>query len=227
MPGGIVGGQDAGEMQIAAVLYNAPSVFPLPGGFMSKSRSWLALAVIILSTVSYSQAQLDNSDKQLARDIFQQLIDINTTESVGSTTIAAQAMAKRLRDAGFPASDVVVLGPDQRHGNMVARYRGTGQQKPVLLIGHLDVVEAKRSDWTTDPFKFVEKEGNYYDGGTQDMKDGDAIMIATLIRMKQEGYKPDRDIILALTADEEGGAFNGVSWLVKNHRDLVDADFVL
>src|ERR1051326_6814945 len=105
-------------MLIAALLYNAPSVFPFPGGFMPKSRCWLALSVIILFTISYSQAQLDNSDKQLARDVFQQLIDINTTESVGSTTVAAQAMANRLRDAGFPARDVVVLSPAQRHGHM-------------------------------------------------------------------------------------------------------------
>ena len=110
---------------------------------------------------------------------------------------------------------------------MVARLRGTGKHKPVLLIGHLDVVEAKREDWTTDPFKFIEKDGFYYGRGTQDMKDGDAIMVATLIRMKKEGFKPARDIIVALTADEEGGTANGVDWLFKNRRDLVDAEFVL
>jgi acetylornithine deacetylase/succinyl-diaminopimelate desuccinylase-like protein len=97
----------------------------------------------------------------------------------------------------------------------------------VLLIGHLDVVEARREDWTTDPFQFIEKDGFYYGRGTQDMKDGDAIMVTTLIRMKKEGYQPDRDIILALTADEEGGSSNGVDWLIKNHRDLIDAEFVL
>jgi acetylornithine deacetylase/succinyl-diaminopimelate desuccinylase-like protein len=169
----------------------------------------------------------DAESIKLATEVFKQLIEINTSESVGSTTVAAEAMAKRLRDAGFPAEDIVVMGPDPRHGNMIARLHGTGTHKPVLLIGHLDVVEAKRSDWTTDPFQFIEKDGYYYGRGTQDMKDGDAIMIATLIRMKQEGYKPDRDIILALTAGEEGGAFNGVNWLIKNHRDLVDAEFVL
>ena len=169
----------------------------------------------------------DAESIKLATDVFKQLIEINTSHSEGSTTVAAEAMAKRLRDAGYPTEDIVLMGPEPRHGNMVARLHGTGAHKPVLLIGHLDVVEAKRSDRTTDPFQFIEKDGYYYGRGTRDMKDGDAIMMAALIRMKQEGYKPDRDIILALTADEEGGAFNGVNWLVKNHRDLVDAEFVL
>ena len=172
-------------------------------------------------------AQVDDATKQLSHDILKELIEINTTDSVGNVTTAAEAMAKRLRDAGFPESDVQVLGPNDRKKNMVARLRGTGKQKPVLLIGHLDVVEARREDWSTDPFKFVEQEGFYYGRGTQDMKGGDAIMVTTLIRMKKEGYKPDRDIILALTADEEGGKSNGVDWLLKNHRDLIDAEFVL
>lgn len=190
----------------------------------------LTAALVLAVTAnagSVSPTPADVESIKLATDIFKQLVEINTTDSVGSTTVAAGAMAKRLRDAGFPAEDVVVMGPNPRKGNMVARLHGTGAHKPVLLIGHLDVVEAKRSDWTTDPFQFIEKDGYYYGRGSQDMKDGDAIMMATLIRMKQEGYKPDRDIILALTADEEGGAFNGVDWLVKNHRELVDAEFVL
>jgi acetylornithine deacetylase/succinyl-diaminopimelate desuccinylase-like protein len=110
---------------------------------------------------------------------------------------------------------------------MVGRLHGTGKHRPVLLIGHLDVVEARREDWTTDPFQFVEKDGFFYGRGTQDMKSGDAIMVTTLMRMKQEGYQPDRDIILALTADEEGGKSNGVDWLLKTHRELIDAEFVL
>ena len=172
-------------------------------------------------------AQIDDATKQLSHDIFKELIEINTTDSVGNVTSASQAMAKRLRDAGFPDSDIQVLGPNDRKKNMVVRLHGTGKKKPVLLIGHLDVVEARREDWTTDPFQFVEKDGFFYGRGTQDMKDGDAIMVTTLIRMKKEGYKPERDIILALTADEEGGKSNGVDWLLKNHRDLVDAEFVL
>jgi acetylornithine deacetylase/succinyl-diaminopimelate desuccinylase-like protein len=173
------------------------------------------------------RAQLDPATKQLSHDIFQQLIEINTTDSVGSTTVAANAMAQRLLDAGFAKEDVVVLGPNDRKGNLVARIHGTGSAKPILLIGHLDVVEALRSDWTTDPFQFVEKDGYFYGRGTQDIKEGDAIFITTFIRLKKEGYQPDRDIILALTADEEGGKSNGVDWLLKNHRDLIDAAFVL
>ena len=191
------------------------------------AKSWFALVVVFALLTGLSQAQLDSANQQLSRDIFQQLIDINTTESVGNTTTAAQAMAKRLRDAGFPAKDVVVLGPDARHGNMVARYRGTGQHPPILMIGHLDVVEARRSDWTTDPFHFVEKDGYFYGRGTQDMKSDDAIWVADFIRLKREGYQPDRDLILALTSDEEGGPANGVDWLIKNHRDLINAEFVL
>ena len=174
-----------------------------------------------------ASAQIDDATKQLSHDIFKELIEINTTDSVGNVTTASEAMAKRLLDAGFPAADVQVLGPNDRKKNMVVRLRGSGKKKPILLIGHLDVVEARREDWTTDPFQFVEKDGYFYGRGTQDMKEGDAIMVTTLIRMKKEGYVPDRDIILALTADEEGGKSNGIDWLLKNHRDLIDAEFVL
>jgi acetylornithine deacetylase/succinyl-diaminopimelate desuccinylase-like protein len=165
----------------------------------------------------------------MAHDIFRQLIEINTTDSIGSTTLAAQAMATRLLDAGFAPADVVVIGPNDRKGNMVARYRGRANSKlrPILIIGHTDVVEARREDWTTDPFKFVEQDGYYYGRGTQDMKEADAIAVTDFIRLKKEGFVPNRDIILALTADEEGGQSNGVDWLLKNHRDLVDAEFAL
>ena len=164
-----------------------------------------------------------------AHDIFKQLIEINTTDSIGSTTVAAEAMAKRLLEAGFPAADVTVIGPNDRKGNMVARYRGQAGSKlrPILIIGHLDVVEARRDDWSTDPFKFVEQNGYYYGRGTQDMKEADAIAVTNFIRFKEEGFVPNRDIILALTADEEGGKSNGVDWLLRNHRDLIDAEFVL
>ena len=186
----------------------------------------LGLTILLLAGVA-AGAQIDDATRQLSHDIFKQLIEINSTDSVGSVTAAAEAMAQRFRDAGFPESDLQILGPNDRKKNLVVRYHGTGKHKPILLIGHLDVVEARREDWTTDPFQFVEKDGYYYGRGTQDMKSGDAIMVTTLLRFKKEGYQPDRDIILALTADEEGGKSNGVDWLLKNDRDLVDAEFVL
>jgi acetylornithine deacetylase/succinyl-diaminopimelate desuccinylase-like protein len=194
---------------------------------LSDRKAMLCLLFLMVVLIGACSAQIDDATRQLSRDIFKELIEINTTDSVGSITTAAEAMAKRLRDAGFPESDIQILGPNDRKKNMVVRLHGTGKKKPVLLIGHLDVVEARREDWTTDPFQFVEKDGFFYGRGTQDMKDGDAIMVTTLIRMKKEGYKPERDIILALTADEEGGKSNGVDWLLKHHRELVDAEFVL
>lgn len=185
----------------------------------------------MLAAIAHAQQVpvLDSASRQLSHDVFQQLIEINTTDSAGSTTLAAEAMRKRLLDAGFPADVVVVLGPNERKGNMVARYRGRpgSTKRPLLIIGHLDVVEAKREDWTTDPFVFTEKDGYFYGRGTQDMKESDAASVTTFLRLKREGFVPDRDIILALTADEEGGKSNGVDWLLKNHRDLVDAGIVL
>ncbi|HEY2093724.1 MAG TPA: M20/M25/M40 family metallo-hydrolase [Thermoanaerobaculia bacterium] len=170
---------------------------------------------------------LPDAQRQLTFDIYKQLIEINTTESVGNMTTAAEAMAKRLTDGGFPAEDVKVLVPEPRHGNLVARLRGTGKEKPLLLLAHLDVVEARREDWSTDPFTLIEKDGYYYGRGTGDDKAMAAIWIATLIRLKQEHFVPDRDLIVALTSDEETGDYNGVDWLVKNHRDLIDAAFAL
>jgi acetylornithine deacetylase/succinyl-diaminopimelate desuccinylase-like protein len=175
---------------------------------------------------SFAQNSWNNpeTDRE-ARAIFQQLIEINTTDSVGNVTTAAEAMAKRFRDAGFAEQDVIVAGPDARKKNLVVRLHGTGKRPPVLFIGHLDVVEARREDWTTDPFQFVEQDGFFYGRGTRDMKEGDAILIMSLLRLKREGYQPDRDLILALTADEEGGDFNGVDWLVKEHRNWIDAEY--
>ncbi|MGB7643613.1 MAG: M20/M25/M40 family metallo-hydrolase, partial [Terriglobales bacterium] len=200
-------------------------------------RKWLAASALLClsltllpqaqQTVAQQAVQPDEATHRLAHDMFKQLIEINTTDSVGSVTAAAEAMAQRFRDAGFPESDIHVLGPNDRKKNLVVRLHGSGKHKPVLLIGHLDVVEARREDWSTDPFKFVEQEGYFYGRGSSDMKDGDAIMSATLMRMKKEGYVPTRDIILALTADEEGGTSNGVDWLLKNHRELIDAEFVM
>ena len=198
---------------------------------MTYNNGLASMAVMAAASLqpAWSAAPGDPAVRTMAHDIFKQLVEINTTDSIGSTTVAAQAMAKRLLDAGFPPGDVAVLGPNDRKGNMVARYRGKAgsKLKPVLIIGHLDVVEARRQDWTTDPFEFVEKDGYYYGRGTQDMKVSDAIAVTDFIRLRQEGFVPDRDIILALTADEEGGTSNGVDWLLKNHRDLIDAEFAL
>jgi acetylornithine deacetylase/succinyl-diaminopimelate desuccinylase-like protein len=190
-------------------------------------RSVFCTAFLFLTCGPLAHAQATDANHKEAVDIFHQLIEINTTDSVGSVTAAAKAMQQRFLDAGFPASDMQLLGPNDRKQNLVVRYHGASGKKPILLIGHLDVVEARRGDWTTDPFQFVTKDRYYYGRGTQDMKESDAILVETLLRLHREGFKPDSDIILALTADEEGGKSNGVNWLIQNHRDLIDAEYVL
>lgn len=162
-----------------------------------------------------------------ARDALKELIEIDTTESSGDTTRAANAMAARLRAAGFAEGDVQVLGEEARHGNLVARLRGRGAKRPLLLLAHLDVVEAKKADWSFDPFVFQERDGYFYGRGISDDKGMAAAFVANMARMKKEGFAPDRDIILALTSGEEGGPFNGVRWLLERHRDLVDAELAL
>jgi acetylornithine deacetylase/succinyl-diaminopimelate desuccinylase-like protein len=190
-------------------------------------------AVGCLSSASIAQSPLPATsaeDRALARDIFKELIEINTTDTpLGNVTTATTAMQKRFLDAGFLPDDVHLLGPDSRKMNLVVRIKADGipAEKPVVFLCHIDVVQALRSDWTTDPFEFVEKDGYYYGRGTQDMKNSDAALVFTFLRLHREGYKPKRDLILALTADEEGGKFNGADWLVKEHRDLVDAAFVI
>jgi acetylornithine deacetylase/succinyl-diaminopimelate desuccinylase-like protein len=164
--------------------------------------------------------------QKLARDIFKELVEINTTTSSGSTR-AAEAMASRLRTAGFPENDIQVIGPDPLHSNLVVRYPGKGKQKPVLFICHLDVVQALPSDWTMDPFTFLEKDGYFYGRGTTDIKCEAADLVANFIRLRQEGYKPGRDIIVALTDGEEGGSVNGLNWLLTGHRELIDAGFCI
>lgn len=172
---------------------------------------------------------LQSPDQQLARDVFKQLIEINTTDSAGDNTRAAEAMAARFRAAGYPGEDIKVLLPSSmpKKGNVVVRLRGAGPLKPVLFLGHLDVVEAKRGDWSFDPFVFREEDGYFYGRGTSDMKGDDATVIAAFLRMKREGFRPSRDLILALTSDEEGGPGNGADWLVKEHRDLIDAAYCI
>lgn len=161
--------------------------------------------------------------RQLARDIFRELIEIDTTDASGDVTLAARAMRQRLLDAGFPEEDLALVGPHPRKMNLVARMRGSGARGPLLMLAHLDVVEADASEWETPPFEFVERDGFYYGRGTTDQKAMSSIWTANLIRMRREGIVPDRDLILALTADEEGGQHNGARWLVENRRDLVEA----
>jgi acetylornithine deacetylase/succinyl-diaminopimelate desuccinylase-like protein len=184
-------------------------------------------AIGLVSALASASAQSGPNDRR-AREIYKELVEINTTDTpAGNVTKAAEAVAARLRAAGFPAGDIQVLGPDPRKHNVIARYHGTGAKRPLLLLAHLDVVEAKREDWSFDPFTFLEKDGWFYGRGTSDDKAMAAQFVANLIRLKEEGFRPERDLILALTADEEGGNFNGVDWLVKNHKDLIDAEFAI
>ena len=190
----------------------------LPTAFLAAT-----LSIAPFSSHLAAQQPLDPATRQLSRDIFKQLIEINTTDSVGSVTAAAQAMRQRLLDAGFPAADLTLAGPNPRKMNLVARFRGTpgSTLKPILIIGHLDVVEAPQAEWHTNPFQLVERDGYFYGRGTQDMKDNDAILVTDFIRLKRQGFLPSRDFILALTADEEGGKSNGVDWLLTHRPDLV------
>ena len=195
----------------------------------------IAAIVIFGPGVTQSAAQTMPPERytELARSIFAELIEINTVNSeLGNNTTAARAMERRLLDAGFPEEDVHVLVPSDQptKGNLVARYRGrdTGLE-PVLLLAHLDVVEALPEDWSSDlnPFEFLVRDGFYYGRGVTDDKDEAAIYTANLIRMKEEGFVPNRDIIMALTSDEEGGPRNGVAYLIEEHFDLIDAAFAL
>jgi|AmaraimetFIIA100_FD_contig_111_544053_length_1988_multi_9_in_0_out_0_1 acetylornithine deacetylase/succinyl-diaminopimelate desuccinylase-like protein len=191
------------------------------------------LAAIALVYWAYfegsARAQTRTAQQQLAVDVYKELVEINTVTATGDTARAAEAMAARLRASGFSESDVQVFTPAPRKGNLVARLRGTGARKPILLLAHLDVVEARREDWSVDPFKLIEKDGYFYGRGTADDKFMAATFVANLIRYKQEGYKPDRDIVLALETDEEilDRDALGIQWLLQNHRDLIDAEFAL
>jgi acetylornithine deacetylase/succinyl-diaminopimelate desuccinylase-like protein len=183
-------------------------------------------ALVLLAAPSALRAQT-SADDRAARAIFAELIGINTTHDHGSTTPAARAVRRRLLAAGFPASDVVIAGPHPARQNLVARLRGSGARKPIVLLAHLDVVEARREDWSLDPFTLTEKDGYFYGRGTSDIKDMAAIFVQTVIRLKRDRVPLDRDVILALTADEEGGDDNGVQWLLANRRPLIDAAYVI
>jgi acetylornithine deacetylase/succinyl-diaminopimelate desuccinylase-like protein len=192
----------------------------------------LSIATIPLLVISPSRSESQTPHEKLAREVYAELVGINTMDSVGSTTRAAQAMAKRFIAAGFPTEDVQVLTnpADTSKANLVVRYRGSGGAngpKPILLLAHLDVVAALRSDWSRDPFQLQEDNGFFYGRGTSDDKAMGAIFVANLLTYKAEGWKPNRDLILALTAAEEGGANNGVEWLIANRKSLIDAAYAI
>src|SRR5262245_3864162 len=189
-----------------------------------------AACVLLFAAAAQAQSRTlpPESERQLARDIYKEMVEVKSGFTTGATTPVAEAVARRLKAAGFPEADIFVGGASPTKANLVVRYRGSGRRRPILLLAHTDVVEAKREDWSMDPFTFVEKDGYFYGRGTGDDKAQAAIWIANLMRYKREGYKPDRDIIVALTADEEGGGpYNGVVWLLKNRRELIDAELCL
>jgi acetylornithine deacetylase/succinyl-diaminopimelate desuccinylase-like protein len=186
---------------------------------------WAATALVAAQS---GPATPPESERALAREIYKEMVEIKSGYTTGATTPVAEAVARRLKAAGFADADVFVGGAIPTKANLVVRYRGSGKLRPILLLAHTDVVEAKREDWSMDPFTFVERDGYFYGRGTGDDKAQAALWIANLIRYKREGFKPDRDIIVALTADEEGGGpYNGVEWLLKNKRELIDADLCL
>jgi acetylornithine deacetylase/succinyl-diaminopimelate desuccinylase-like protein len=218
-------------------MVHAPSI----GGFKARTRravldttlaaaaAGVLAALVGLAGVVPAHAQSLTAQQQLALDIYKELVEINTVTETGDTGRAADAMAARLRAAGFTGADLQVFKPAPRKGNLVARLHGSGARKPILLLAHMDVVAANPADWSVDPFRFTEKDGYYYGRGSGDDKYMAAAFVANFIRYKQEGFRPDRDIILALDTDEETVDKDavGISWLIKNHRDLIDAEFAL
>src|SRR5215469_4288860 len=188
------------------------------------------ILLCVVSAAMLSPAQQTNltPEHQIARDIFKELIEINTTDTPeGNVTTAAEAMAARFRAAGFPVADINVIGPLPNKKNLVVRLHGRGQGKPILFLAHLDVVQALRQDWSMDPFKLNEMDGFFYGRGTSDIKQGDTVLVSNFLRLKKEGWTPSRDLVLALTADEEGGQSNGVQWLLANQRNLIDAEYCI
>ena len=192
------------------------------------SRVIVCALFFATSAAAQDRTMPPEAERQLARAIYKEMVEIRTGYTSGATTPLVEAVARRLTAAGFPAKDIFVGGAILTKANLVVRYRGSGRQRPLLLLAHTDVVEAKREDWSIDPYTFTEKDGYFYGRGVGDDKSQAAVWIANLIRYKREGFTPDRDIIVALTADEEGGGpYNGVEWLLKNHRELIDAEYAL
>ena len=189
----------------------------------------LALALVALASAAGARAQelVSDAERAQVREIYQELVETDTTHSSGSTTAAADKVAARLRAAGIPAADLVQLGPSPTKGNLVARLHGRGPEKALILLAHLDVVEAKREDWSVDPFLLLEQDGYFYGRGTLDDKAMAAIFTTLFIRLARDRVPLRRDVVLALTADEEAGNENGADWLLREHRELVDGALVL
>jgi acetylornithine deacetylase/succinyl-diaminopimelate desuccinylase-like protein len=195
-----------------------------------KTKTFLLTAAAMSALAMTSAARAQTADQTAFRGLYKALVEINTTASVGSCTAAAEAMGARLKAAGFPDSDVRVLAPAEfpKFGALVATLHGKDSKAgAILLLAHIDVVEAKREDWVRDPFKLIEEDGYFYARGTSDDKAMAAIFTDSLVRYKAEGFKPRRDIKLALTCGEEGGPFNSVPWLLKEHPETLKADFAL
>src|SRR6266849_823399 len=186
------------------------------------------LLILVIGGIAFSaQAQALGPEQKRFHGIYKELVETNTSHSAGDNTLAAQRMAKHLKDAGFTGAEAQVLEPFPKKGKLIARFRGDGSRKPLLLLAHLDVVEALREDWKTDPFVLQESDGYFTARGSIDDKAMAAAFVSVLSQLKREGFKPKRDIILALTADEERGDVptNGVYWLVNNRRELIEAEF--
>lgn len=188
--------------------------------------SGMILMFALAGIPAIAQTQPPPEYRRLAREILAELIAINTTQSRGATP-AAQAIAARLRATGFAESDLVMAGPRAEKMNLVVRLHGRESSRPILFLAHLDVVEARAEDWTVDPWRLTERDGWFYGRGALDIKDEVTDLVTNLIRLKREGFTPARDIVIALTDDEEGGDANGAAWLLANRRTLVDAEYVI
>ncbi|MEI6484746.1 MAG: M20/M25/M40 family metallo-hydrolase [Sphingomonadales bacterium] len=198
---------------------------------MHKLVAGLLATVIALPAAAQAPASVPRADQIAFRALYKELVETNTTVSSGSCNLAAERMATRLKAAGYADADIILFpGPKERplDGGLVATLKGSDPKaKAMLLLSHLDVVEAKRADWERDPFTFIEEGGFYYGRGVSDDKAHGAIFTDAMIRLKQAGKPPKRTIKLALTCGEEGGPFNSAQWLVENHRDWIDAEFAL
>ena len=190
-----------------------------------------AIAAPATAQVATGRVETLRPDQQRFREVYRELVETNTTLSAGSCTRAAEQLAARLKAAGMAAENVQVLTiPEKpKEGALVAVYPGTSATgKPILLLGHIDVVEANRADWERDPFTLIEENGYFYARGSADDKAMSAVWADTLIRFAEEGYRPERTVKLALTCGEETDtAFNGANWLAQNRRELIDAAFAL